>query len=505
MSKNLKLIIFIVVLGIVTSGLLIGADTLTKRRIGLNQEIELRSAVLDGFGIKYNTANIHEVYEKDVEVIDEDGLIFYVDKVSGRIAYKFEGSGLWNPIIGLITLDSDFETIVRITVLKQEETAGLGAVVAERAYLDKFVGKKMTPSLDIKKNGAIGDNEVDVITGATGTSEAFELMLNQSYTRYSSTWTLRSQGIDIKPAILDGFGIDYTTSNINDIYTQKVEIIRKGDFVFYVDKDSRKVAYKFEGDGLWNPIIGLITLDSDFETIVRISVLKQGETEGLGSVVAQRSYLDKFVGKKMTPALDIKKDGAIEDNEVDAIAGATGTSDAFELMLNTSFAQYSSTWVTLNKEVQLKAAILDGFSIAYTTSNIDDIYEQSVEVVKETNHTFYVDKVSGKVAYKFEGDGRNNPILGLITLDSDFDTIVRITILEQAETPNLGAKIVERTYLDKFVGKKMKPSLDIKKDGATGDHEVDAIAGATQTSEAFELMLNTSYNQQSSVWATLNK
>ena len=43
MSQNLKLIIFVVVLGLVTSGLLLGADALTKDRIELNKEAKLKS------------------------------------------------------------------------------------------------------------------------------------------------------------------------------------------------------------------------------------------------------------------------------------------------------------------------------------------------------------------------------------------------------------------------------------------------------------------------------
>lgn len=33
MNKNLKLIIFVIILGVVTSGLLIGADALTKKEL----------------------------------------------------------------------------------------------------------------------------------------------------------------------------------------------------------------------------------------------------------------------------------------------------------------------------------------------------------------------------------------------------------------------------------------------------------------------------------------
>ena len=193
MSKNLKLIIFVVLLGLVTSGLLLGADAVTKDRIELNRQAKHKSAILDGFDIEYNYTNIHDIYDDKVEVRDIDGYTFFVDQITNRVSYQFEGSGLWGPIIGIITLESDFETIVRISILQQEETSGLGGVVAERPYLDMFEGKKMTPSLDITKEGATQIYQVDAITGATGTSNAFEIILNTDYLIYSALWQAQDE------------------------------------------------------------------------------------------------------------------------------------------------------------------------------------------------------------------------------------------------------------------------------------------------------------------------
>jgi Na+-transporting NADH:ubiquinone oxidoreductase subunit C len=188
MNQNLKLLIFIVLLGLVTSALLLGADALTSERIELNREAKLKSAILEGFDIEYTFTNIHDIFEQDVDIVIEDEYTFYVNNETGSIAYQFEGSGLWGPISGIITLESDFETIVRITILQQEETPGLGGVVAERPYLNKYVGVKMTPSIDVTKEGATQDNQVDAITGATGTSYAFEDILNANYSDYNAAW-----------------------------------------------------------------------------------------------------------------------------------------------------------------------------------------------------------------------------------------------------------------------------------------------------------------------------
>lgn len=188
MNQNLKMMIFVVILGLVTSALLLGANALTEDRIELNKEAKLKSAILDGFDIEYNFTNIHDVFDDSVTILEEDGYTFYVNDLTGSVAYRFEGSGLWGPIIGILTLESDFETIVRITILEQEETPGLGGVVAERPYLDNYVGVKMTPSIDVTKEGATEPNQVDAITGATGTSNAFEGILNDNYDEYSAAW-----------------------------------------------------------------------------------------------------------------------------------------------------------------------------------------------------------------------------------------------------------------------------------------------------------------------------
>jgi Na+-transporting NADH:ubiquinone oxidoreductase subunit C len=188
MNQNLKMMIFVVILGLVTSALLLGANALTVDRIELNKEAKLKSAILDGFEIEYNFTNIHDVFDDTITILEEDGYTFYVNDLTGSVAFRFEGSGLWGPIIGILTLEDDFETIVRITILEQEETPGLGGVVAERPYLDKYVGVKMTPSIDVTKEGATEPNQVDAITGATGTSNAFEVILNDNYDAYSAAW-----------------------------------------------------------------------------------------------------------------------------------------------------------------------------------------------------------------------------------------------------------------------------------------------------------------------------
>jgi len=190
MKHNLRLIIFVGIMGLITSFLLAGMDALTKERILANQEAELKTTIMKAYDISYTLANLHEVFDESVKIMTHDGLSFYIDESTGYVSYVFEGSGVWGPIIGVITLQSDFETIASIVVLQQEETPGLGGIVAEAKYLSNFNGIKMVPSLEINKDARGAPNEVNAISGATRTSKAFEELLNESYARHKAAWLI---------------------------------------------------------------------------------------------------------------------------------------------------------------------------------------------------------------------------------------------------------------------------------------------------------------------------
>lgn len=196
MNSNLKVIFFVLVMGMITSGLILGMDVLTKERIEANELAEIKSTILDAYEVSYTFSNIHDVFDENVDTLEinhEGSLyVFYIDKDSGAVSYEFLGNGLWGPISGIITLNSNFDTIEKITVLVQQETPGLGGIVAERSFLDQFPGVKMIPELLIVKDSSPNqDNEVDSITGATGTSNAFMTLLNASYQAHKAAWEKR--------------------------------------------------------------------------------------------------------------------------------------------------------------------------------------------------------------------------------------------------------------------------------------------------------------------------
>jgi len=100
------------------------------------------------------------------------------------------------------------------------------------------------------------------------------------------------------------------------------------------------------------------------------------------------------------------------------------------------------------------------------------------------------------VGFIFRGMGFWDMIYGIIVLSPDLSTIRSIDIIEQKETPGLGARIEEEAFSQQFMGYPLNwtnGSDDIITFGETtanGSGRINAITGATQTSMALQRILN---------------
>ncbi|PKM65675.1 MAG: hypothetical protein CVU95_13890 [Firmicutes bacterium HGW-Firmicutes-2] len=182
MKEQLKMILFTIILGLASSGILVGMDAYTSDMITENEELAFKKSVLQAFEVEYEASEIMDVFSDQIKRIEKNGYDFY-ESNSGAVGFEFGGSGLWGPITGFLTLEDDLVTIQDIQIMEQSETPGLGGMIAEAWYLAKYKGKVFDPDIVVVKandeENAI--NEVDAITGATGTSRAFETLLNAEY------------------------------------------------------------------------------------------------------------------------------------------------------------------------------------------------------------------------------------------------------------------------------------------------------------------------------------
>ncbi|WP_294142736.1 NADH:ubiquinone reductase (Na(+)-transporting) subunit C [uncultured Sanguibacteroides sp.] len=123
---------------------------------------------------------------------EERQLPVYVANIDGVTKYilPLQGTGLWGPIWGYISLNADKNTVYGTVFDHKGETPGLGAEITQDRFRRQFDGKTIfnngnLVSILVKKGGgATGPHEVDAISGGTITSKGVESMLKNYLTCY---------------------------------------------------------------------------------------------------------------------------------------------------------------------------------------------------------------------------------------------------------------------------------------------------------------------------------
>ena len=142
--------------------------------------------------------------------------------------------------------------------------------------------------------------------------------------------------------------------------SKKVEDQR---FPLYVAEQDGKKFYivPLRGAGLWDAIWGYVALNDDLKSIDGVFFDHKGETPGLGANITENFFKDDFKGEMIYDkegnykAVTTSKSNADPnnedktDNEVDAISGATITSNGVSAMLKKGISLYLPYFETLKK------------------------------------------------------------------------------------------------------------------------------------------------------------
>ena len=125
----------------------------------------------------------------DVISIKNQKIKIFKDKKRGNIGFLFKGMGFWEPISGIIVLESNLKQVINIQILEQKETPGLGARIEEKWFTDQFKNlnidwKSKDKKIIVGSGGKKKNNSVDGITGATQTSMALMKILNDDLKKF---------------------------------------------------------------------------------------------------------------------------------------------------------------------------------------------------------------------------------------------------------------------------------------------------------------------------------
>ena len=175
---------------------------------------EIEAAILvDINGEKVGDLNIEdcEVYgtsdlKKQISAEDK-ALPVYIFK-NGYTVVPCYGAGLWGPIWGYVGLEKNLKTIKSVCFGHKGETPGLGAKIAdEPAFAAAFTGKAIGDGevlFEVTKpaNRQTENNGVDAISGATITSQALGVTLNQWFGFYKN-YLVKNAVTEVEDVVLN--------------------------------------------------------------------------------------------------------------------------------------------------------------------------------------------------------------------------------------------------------------------------------------------------------------
>ncbi|MDP5121305.1 MAG: NADH:ubiquinone reductase (Na(+)-transporting) subunit C [Spirosomaceae bacterium] len=224
MHSNRYTFLFAIGLSVITAMVLVVISEGLKPLQEANVALDKKKNILQSVRI-YETEReaVENAYDKSVEelVIDSEGEILTNEVVSniemknevaktpaerkmplyvytkedGKKCYiiPMQGVGLWGPIWGYISLESDFNTVYGAYFDHKTETPGLGAEISERFFQDRFTAKKIMDgqtfvSVNVIKSSAkveySDEHRVDAISGGTITSDGVDEMIDNCVKPY---------------------------------------------------------------------------------------------------------------------------------------------------------------------------------------------------------------------------------------------------------------------------------------------------------------------------------
>ena len=148
----------------------------------------------------------------------------------------------------------------------------------------------------------------------------------------------------------DGFKVDAKEITAKNDADKKLPV-----YICAVESDTLYVVPMY-GRGLWGGLWGYLALKPDFKTVHGAYMSHEGETAGLGARIVEQWFQEQFQNKVAYAdstyndvVLGVKKKVENTASEVDAITGATLTSNGVDAMFKTSLAPYQKYFLNNHK------------------------------------------------------------------------------------------------------------------------------------------------------------
>lgn len=142
-----------------------------------------------------------------------------------------------------------------------------------------------------------------------------------------------------------------------------------------------------------------------------------------------------------------------------------------------------------NQERNFKVAVLRSLDTPFDIEETEEVFTKKIVQRETAQGILYLS--GNSAAFELKGSGFWGPISLVIGVNVKDMTIRGIEIVEEEETPGLGARITEAAFMDQFKGKSLDQNIVVKIKGERpGTNDVEAVTGASISSKAVEKIVN---------------
>lgn len=197
MKERIKTVLFTILITAFFTFMVSGINAILKTRIDDNKKISEQKVILELLGLSSDdkplmASEILPVFASKVKTesfpANPGFLSFRLQEGNSDLnVVSFKGQGFWDNILGFMAINTANNTIAGLAFTQHGETPGLGGRISEPEFMARFKNK---PFATVRSDGlrlkvvaegsATRPDEIDGITGATGTSGAVEKIINKT-------------------------------------------------------------------------------------------------------------------------------------------------------------------------------------------------------------------------------------------------------------------------------------------------------------------------------------
>ncbi|MCF8224535.1 MAG: NADH:ubiquinone reductase (Na(+)-transporting) subunit C [Bacteroidales bacterium] len=214
------------------------------------------------------------------------------------------------------------------------------------AVLLSFVAMQLKPLQELNKEI---ERKEDILASVKEAGEASDVKEKNTYIEQEfSKYITDSYVVDYNGEVVEGEDAFEITLKIEEQADKEFENRLFPVFVYTDEGGGHCYIVPVRGKGLWGPIWGYISFESDFNTIYGAIFDHVGETPGLGAEINTTWFESEFEGKKIfnekgnfvSIAVLKSTDTQSNPHAVDAISGGTITSNGLNDMLEENLSGY---------------------------------------------------------------------------------------------------------------------------------------------------------------------